>query len=119
MDIKYGNSDNSHRGNPSISFFIGDPFARQRLLQTDMEQQYRKKRLDKKGPLRPPPFGRYTVVGVIVGMIVGGVLGYPSVGRAVLFALAGVIPGGIIGTEIGSFIGKRRESKDQHTKDPS
>jgi len=118
MNIKYGNSDSVYRGNPLILAWGWGGSDYQRIsTEREVERQYGPKR-DRRGPPRPPPFSRYTVIGLIVGMIVGGVSGY-FIGLLITLTLVGFVAGAIFGTEIGVLVRKRRESKDQHSEDPS
>ena len=95
-----------------------NPQEFQRLAdEQEVERQYGPKH-NREGPPRPPPFSRYTVIGLIVGMIVGGVSGY-FIGLLITLTLVGFVAGAIFGTEIGVLVRKRRESKDHHSEDPS
>ena len=123
MTIRCSMANNLHRDKPAISFFLIDPFARQR----EHDQQMRLKYRSENDPERPPerePGDKYILIGAVVGLITGGTAGaivgvlYSGVTGIFLGVTIGSITGGIIGVIIGDSIKKRRQRKNR-TKDHS
>ena len=121
MNIRY---DNSFAKGNSMTYYIVDPFGRQKEYDRDLRQRYG----SDNDPERPPkrgPGDKYILIGGAIGLSVGGASGaivgglcFGFLGGSLGF-LGGFIAGGIIGVIIGDSIRKRRLGlKDWHDSSP-
>lgn len=117
MKTEYGMANNLHGDNPAISFFLIDPFARQREHDMQMRLTYR----TENDPERPPerePGDKYILIGAISGLIIGGTAGgivgvlYFGITGIIMCIIIGFITGGIIGVLTGDSIKKRWQRKN-------
>ena len=94
MTIRCSMVNNRHRDNPAISFFLIDPFARQREHDMQMRLTYR----TENDPERPPerePGDKYILIGAISGLIIGGTAG--GIVGVLYFGITGILMCIIIG----------------------
>lgn len=102
--------------NNSIVLTWGDPFAFKTATDSELRIQNRNSKDPEQGP-PPEPGDSYLFIASIAGIILGGGLGVVIAvniagARAIFIGLiAGCIAGGLVGTYFGSYLKKRKRSK--------
>ena len=102
--------------NGSIALTLGDPFAFKTATDGELRIQNRDSKDPEQGP-PPEPGDSYLFIASIAGIILGGgagvVIAINLVGAKAIFIglIAGCIAGGLIGAYCGSYLKKRKRSK--------